>query len=114
MPTSVEFLMPLKIETWMEKIDFLIGRCCFLDLIWDEILIICKFRNERGKSHKTIIFIVPEGLPRPSEDCKIEENIIRNGIKFEAQDVVALGIEFQWISEGLERQLGWENRSQIH
>ena len=55
-----------------EQIDFLIGRCCFLDLIWDEILIICKFRNERGKSHKTTIFIVPEGLSRPSEDCNIE------------------------------------------
>ena len=114
MPTSLEFLMPLKIETWMKKIDFLIGRCCFLDLIWDEILIICTFRNERGESHKTIIFIVPEGLSRPSEDCKIEEKIIKNGPKFEAQDVVPLGIEFWWILEGFERQLGWENRSQIH
>ena len=72
MPTSLEFLMPLKIEAWMEKIDFLIGRCCFLDLIWDEILIICTFRNERDESQKTTIFIVPEGLSRPSEDCNIE------------------------------------------
>ena len=64
--------MSLKIETWMEKVDFLIEKYGFLDLIWDEILIICKFRNERGKSHKTIIFIVPEGLSRPSEDCNIE------------------------------------------
>ena len=86
--------MPLKIETWMEKIDFLIGRCCFLDLIWDEILIICKFRNERGKSHKTIIFIVPEGLSRPSEDCNIEKKIDKISLKFEAQDEVPLGIDF--------------------
>ena len=94
MPTSLELLMPLKTETWMEKIDFLMGRCCFLDLIWDEFLIICTFRNERGESHKTIILIVPEGLSRPSEDCKIEETIIKNDAKFETQDVVPLGIEF--------------------
>ena len=81
MPTSLDFLMPLKIETWMEKIDFLIGKCSFLDLIWDEILIICTFRNERGESHKTIIFAVPEGLSRPSDGCKFEERSVQNGAK---------------------------------
>ena len=98
----------------MEKIDFLMGRCCFLDLIWDEILIICTFRNERGESHKTIIIIVPEGLSRPWEDCKIEEKSVKNGPKFEVQDEVPLGIEFWWILEGLGKQSGPENRSKIH
>ena len=46
------------------------------------------------------MIIVPEGLSRPSEDCKIEEQIIKNESKFEAQDVVPLGIEFWWILEG--------------
>ena len=67
-----------------------------------------------GESHKSITFVVPEGLSRPSEDCIIEEKIFKNGLKFEAQDVVPLGVEFWWILEGFERQLGWENRSQIH
>ena len=35
MPSSIEFLMSLKIETWMEKVDILMEKCCFLDLIWD-------------------------------------------------------------------------------
>ena len=94
MPSPIEFLMSLKIETWMEKIDFLMGRCCFLDLIWDEIWIICKFRDERGESHKTTIIIVLECLSRPLEDCKIEEKSVQNGSKFEVQDGVTLGIKF--------------------
>ena len=45
MPTSIEFLMPLKIETWMEQIDILMENVVIFDLIWDEILIICTYRN---------------------------------------------------------------------
>ena len=98
----------------MEKVDFLIEKYCFLDLIWDENVIICAFRSERGESHKTTIIIVPEGLSRPSEDCKIEEKSDKNGPKFEVQDEVPLGIEFWWILEGLGKQFGPENRSKIH
>ena len=105
--------MPFKIETWMEQIDLFIEKFRFLDLIWDEILKLCTFRRLRGESHKTIIFAVPEGLSRPSDDCKFEERSVQNGAKLEAQDVMPLGIEFWWILEGFERQLGWENRSQI-
>ena len=114
MRTSIEFMMPLQIETWMEKIGFGMEKYRFLDLIWDEFLRICTFRSYRGERHKSIIFVVPGGLSRPSEDCKIEEQIIKNQAKFEAQDVVPLGIEFWCILEGFERQLGWENRSKIH
>ena len=77
-------------------------------------MINCTFRRYRGESHKTIIFIVPEGLSRPSDDCKIEEKTIKNGLKFETQDVVPLGIDFWLILEGFETQLGWENLSKIH
>ena len=67
----------------MEKVDFLLEKCWFLELIWDEIVIICTCRSYKGESHKTSIIIVPEGFSKPSEDRKIETKSFKNGPKFE-------------------------------
>ncbi len=53
---------------------------------------------------KNIIFVVPEGLSRLSEDRKINEKYAKNRLKIEAQDGAPLGIvflRFLWILEAL-------------
>ena len=53
--------------------------------------------QEKRESLKTIVFVVPEGLSRLSEDRKINENSMKNQSKFEAQLGVRLGIDFSRI-----------------
>ena len=62
---------------------------CFFDNIF-----FCVKKRERLK---TIVFVIPEALSRLSEDRKINEIIVKNRLKIEAQDGAPLGIDFSSI-----------------
>ena len=51
----------------------------------------CVKKRERLK---TIIFAIPEGLSRVSEDRKIHEQYLKNRLKIEARDGAPFGIDF--------------------
>ena len=71
------------------------------------------FCTETRESLKMLLFVVPEGLSRLSEDRKIKENPIENSKKVEAKLGAPLGIDFSWILTDSGGFVGTESATKI-